>query len=92
MNRTERALKKQARRRMAKSRDEKNCLILRKEGVFSSYHSLMSESDRSKQIKELDERIKSERREKHSIYSNFVDTNKKLNSYAEKSAKEEVGA
>lgn len=89
MNRTERALKKQCRRRMEKARDDKNCLIKKKEGVFSPYHPLMK--DRSEQIKDLNNQIKDERRDKHTIYANFIQVNENL-SHAINNSKEVIGA
>lgn len=90
-NRTERALKKQARLRMKRNRDDKNSLINKREGIYSPYNSLMKESERSAQIKELEKCIKEERKDKQSIYRRFIEVNENINSYAKKS-KEEKGA
>lgn len=92
MNRTERALKKQCRKRMAKARDDKNALIQKREGAFSPYYSGMK--DRTGQIKELNNQIKSERRDKHTIYNHFIEINNNISNalHTDNSAKEEVGA
>lgn len=91
MNRTERALKKQARQRMARSRDAKRCLIECVEGVFSSYNSLESDKERARKIKELRTDIKEERREKHSIYARLIEANINFNSHTENTYKEVIG-
>lgn len=91
MNRTERALKKQSRKRMQNARDSKRCLIDKIEGVFSPYNSLEPDSMRTCRIKELRDDIKEERREKHSIYAKMIEINKNIYSHAEKSSKEVIG-
>lgn len=91
-NRTERALKKQARCRMAKCRDEKHCLVEGIEGVFTPYCAGMK--DRPERIKELNRQIKAERRDKHTIYSHFIEVNKNISNalHTDNSVKEEIGA
>lgn len=65
-NRTERWLKKRARRLQQEARDKKNCNVYEKEGIFSDYNYGDSPAKRAAKIKEYNGEVKKLSREKNS--------------------------